>query len=120
MEMTKKQQLFQNVISKAWEDEDFKAALVANPAKAIEKLTGSNIKLPKGKTLTVVDQTDESLIYINIPVKPNLEDMELNEEQLELVAGGDFWGAVGAIVLGPVTLLTEGKDAYIDSIANEL
>jgi len=36
----------------------------------------------------VRDQTDESTVYINIPTKPNTEDVELNEDQLEAVAGG--------------------------------
>jgi hypothetical protein len=41
----------------------------------------------------VRDQTDESTVYINIPAKLNTEDVELNEEQLEVVAGGQAnWG----------------------------
>ena len=69
MELTKTQKLFQQVIEKAWEDETFKKELVADPVSAIEKLTGNKIKLPEGKTLV-------------------MEDVELNEEQLEAVAGG--------------------------------
>jgi hypothetical protein len=47
------------------------------------------LNLPAGKTLVVRDQTDESAVYINIPAKAEV-DAELNEEQLEAVAGGMF------------------------------
>jgi|GEM_PF-1114158 len=87
MELTKEQQVLQQVINEAWENETFKAELLANPVAAIENLTGEKLDL-KGKELIVRDQTDESTIYINIPQEQNLEDVELNEEQLEAVAGG--------------------------------
>ncbi|WBX76784.1 NHLP leader peptide family RiPP precursor [Tenacibaculum ovolyticum] len=88
MEITKEQKLFQTVVQKAWEDVSFKQELIANPVTAIEKLTGKKVKLPKGKTLIVRDQTDASVVYINIPEEPNMDDMELTEEQLEIIAGG--------------------------------
>ncbi|MFV0247947.1 MAG: class IIb bacteriocin, lactobin A/cerein 7B family [Tenacibaculum sp.] len=35
------------------------------------------------------DQTqDTSTIYFDIPAEPNLDELELTEEQLEMVAGG--------------------------------
>ncbi len=88
MEFTREQKLFQNIINKAWEDETFKAALVANPVQAIEELTGEKVHLPEGKQLVVRDQTSEETIYINIPAEQKMDDVELNEEQLEAVAGG--------------------------------
>lgn len=91
MELTKEQKLYQDVIQKAWEDAEFKKELIANPLDAVEKLTGIRLNLPEGKTIVVRDQTDESKVYINIPAKPNMDDVELKEEQLESVAGGiDF------------------------------
>lgn len=88
MEITKEQKVLQQVINEAWENETFKQELIAEPLKAIEKLTGQRVQLKEGQTLVVRDQTDESTIYINIPAEQNLEDVELNEEQLEAVAGG--------------------------------
>ena len=44
--------------------------------------------MPEGKTLVVRDQTSEETVYINIPAENAMEDVELNEEQLEAVAGG--------------------------------
>ncbi|WP_229201935.1 hypothetical protein [Arsenicibacter rosenii] len=44
--------------------------------------------------MVVNDQTDKSKIYVNIPAEPEIESMELSEEQLEAVAGGGqpIWG----------------------------
>jgi len=88
MEFTKEQKLFQQVIQEAWENETFKQELIANPVEAIEKLTGSKLSLPEGKTLVVRDQTDDSTVYINIPAEKSMDNVELNEEQLEAVSGG--------------------------------
>ncbi|GAB3723865.1 TOMM propeptide domain-containing protein [Spirosoma lituiforme] len=76
----------QTIIDKCYEDESFKHELVANPVAAIEKLSGKPLEL-KGKKVVVVDQTDPSTIFINIPA--NVEDMELSDAELEAVAGGE-------------------------------
>ncbi|MEM6718282.1 MAG: NHLP leader peptide family RiPP precursor [Bacteroidota bacterium] len=95
MDFTQEQKIYAQVVNKAWEDEAFKQELVANPVEAIEKLTGTKLELPEGKTLVVRDQTNESKFYINIPASTN-EDVELSEEQLEAVAGGARqWGDLG-------------------------
>lgn len=88
MEFTKEQKLFQKVVNKAWEDATFKEELLNNPLEAIEKLTGAKLNIPEGKTFVVRDQSDESKVFINIPPKQETNDVELNEEQLEAVAGG--------------------------------
>lgn len=88
MILTKEQQLLQTIINKAWEDNTFKQELISRPIQAIESLTGEKVNLPKGKKLVVRDQTDESVIYVNIPGQSNMDDVELNEEQLEIIAGG--------------------------------
>lgn len=88
METTKEQKLFQTIVQKAWKSTSFKEELINNPIAAIESLTGKRVKLPKGKTIVVRDQTNESVVYINIPAKPNMDDIELTEDQLEIVAGG--------------------------------
>jgi hypothetical protein len=94
MEFSKEQKSYGEIVQKAWENADFKKELTANPIAAIEKLTGKKVNLPAGKTLVVRDQTDESTVYINIPAKPEV-DVELNEDQLELVAGGVIDGPGG-------------------------
>ncbi|GAB3244590.1 hypothetical protein GCM10027346_42340 [Hymenobacter seoulensis] len=97
MEFTQSQNLYAKVVQKAWEDAQFKQELMASPVEAIEKLTGQKLNLSEGQMLVVRDQTDESTVYINIPAQPkNLADVELNEEQLEAVAGG-VDGTIGCI-----------------------
>ncbi|KOP39316.1 NHLP leader peptide family natural product precursor [Flavobacterium sp. WLB] len=88
MEQKKEEEVLRLVISKAWEDSNFRKSLITDPIKAIENLTGAKIVLPEGKTLVVNDQTDKSKVYMNIPSEPNIEDIELTEEQLEIIAGG--------------------------------
>lgn len=92
MEFSQEQKSYAEIVQKAWDDADFKKELTANPVSAIEKLMGKKMNIPAGKTLVVRDQTDESTVYINIPAKPKV-DTELNEEQLDVVAGG-VWGGI--------------------------
>lgn len=42
----------------------------------------------KGKKTVIVDQTDPSTVSVNRLAEPNVEDMELNEEQLDIISGG--------------------------------
>lgn len=88
MALTKEEQLLHTIVSKAWEDKDFKKELITNPIKAIEEITGQQINLPPGKRIVVHDQTDDTIIHINISAPINIENMELSEEQLEIIAGG--------------------------------
>ncbi len=88
METTKGQELLQTLITKAWEDETFKQELIASPEQVIEKITGKTYQKNSTKKVFVVDQSNPDHIYINIPAKPNFDDKELNEGQLEAIAGG--------------------------------
>ncbi len=89
MEFTQEQQVYADIVQKAWDDAEFRKELVANPVATIEKFTGKKMNLPKGKTLVVRDQSDESKVYINIPKESSQTvDAELSEEQLEAVSGG--------------------------------
>ena len=101
MEITKSQQLLQQVVTEAWENADFKKKLLADPVNAIEELTGEKLNIPEGKTFVVKDQTDESTVYINIPAEQKMDNVELNDAQLEAVAGGFFGGPNGETCTAP-------------------
>ncbi len=90
MELTKEQKLFKDIIEKAWDDTEFKNQLIENPQKAIEESFGQEIKFKADKKVVFTDQTDEAITYINIPAKPNFDDVELSETALEKVAGGSW------------------------------
>lgn len=81
--------ILENVVDEAWSNPAFKASLIESPVEAISALTGKKVKLPEGKNrLVVSDQSDPTTAYFNIPVQVDMEDAELTEEQLEIVAGG--------------------------------
>lgn len=78
--------LMNSLVQKAWESATFKEQLTKNPVSVIESITGEKMK--EDTKIVVEDQTDGSVVYLNIPREPNLEELELTEEQLEMVAGG--------------------------------
>lgn len=88
MELLKDQNALQSIVKQAWKDAAFKNGLLQNPVETIEDFLGKPVTLPQGKKIAFVDQSDPSTIFVTIPVELNLEDMELDEEQLEIVAGG--------------------------------
>ncbi len=105
MKLTKEQQKAQeflaSIYTKALGDKEFKQSLISNPIETLNTFTGKVANFPKDKKVLVQDQTNPNHIYLNIPAKPNLEDMELNEEQLEMVTGGekiDWWGILAPFV----------------------
>lgn len=81
-------ELVKILAQKAWESSAFKEQLVKNPIAAIKEVTGKDLTHLSDKRIVVEDQTDESVIYFNIPAKVNLDELELTEEQLEMLAGG--------------------------------
>lgn len=88
------QELYAQVVEKAWVDPDFKKDLIANPVYTVKKEFGGTIHVPQGKTLVVVDQSEFINIdpendksYFVIPENKQ-KDFELTEEELESVAGG--------------------------------
>jgi hypothetical protein len=83
-------ELMKTLVEKAWESATFKEQLISNPGVAIKEVTGHNFTIPENKRLVVEDQTDSSIIYLNIPQKVEVENLELTDEQLEMVSGGDF------------------------------
>ena len=87
MDFKNSREMYSKVLQEAQENADFKQRLVADPVATLKAFTGKDIDLPVGKTVVVRDQTDESTVYINIP--PDVSAMELTDEQLEMVAGGD-------------------------------
>ena len=94
-------ELISTLAQKAWESSAFKEQLVKDPATAIRLVTGKNFVIPENQKLIVDDQTNPSIIYLNIPARPDFDTLELTEEQLELISGGSFHVCyAGAVVIG--------------------
>ena len=96
--------ILNSLIIKCWEDESFKNELVASPTQTFEKFAKIPVNLPEGVQLIVNDQTNKMFVHINIPAKPEIDDLELTDEQLEMVAGGDFVIIPGAVIAGIATV----------------
>jgi len=121
MELTKEQQETQEVLAKvlteAWENENFKQDLIQFPEDAIKKLTGKSLKIKEGAKMVVVDQSEKDTFYLNIPASPNVDDIELTEDQLELVAGGGLGSwlrgrarEAAAVAVISIDILTAGLE----------
>jgi len=86
--MNQRQQLGQKLIEKAMKDKSFRKQLIENPDAAIEAETG--IKIPETVNIKVLEENHQT-VYLILPQVPTQEsEMELNESELELVAGGDI------------------------------
>lgn len=79
-------ELMNTLVQKAWDSAEFKEQLIQNPVSTIKSFSGKEIQA--GFKVVVEDQTDESTIYLNIPSQPELDELELTEDQLSSVAGG--------------------------------
>lgn len=80
------QEVLTKVFQKAWDSPTFKGELIRNPVQTLQSFTGVSF-LPT-RRIVVEDQSDASVIYLNIPAQPDLSHIELSEEDLEQIAGG--------------------------------
>jgi hypothetical protein len=60
----------QDLISKAWDDEEFKQTLLKYPKETIEKELG--IKFPQEVEIFIHEQT-ATQVHLILPSKPNME-----------------------------------------------
>ncbi|MBF0327854.1 MAG: NHLP leader peptide family RiPP precursor [Nitrospirae bacterium] len=70
------------VVCKAWLDESFKAKLMSAPHATLKE---HGINVPVGKTVKVVEDTDD-IIHIHVPKRPNYVD----DEDLQKVVEGNI------------------------------
>jgi bacteriocin-like protein len=94
--INKSQLLLQELVTKSRQSNTFKEQLISNPKNTIKGLTGFKSILSAEIKIIVEDQTDEKFIYLNIPRKVNIVDLELTNKELEAISGGDF----GLSILG--------------------
>ena len=109
--MSKEQKVLSELIKKCWADQKFKELLLNsdNPVSLIEEITDTVINLPEGTRMEVVDQTNSGIVYLNIPAEPDVSSLELNEEELEMVAGGRLSELQQMIAIKPRILVIEDK-----------
>ncbi len=81
----KGQELYKELVQKAREEATFKEELIKHPEATISDFLGREFK----GDIVIEDQTNPDVIYFNIPRKPNLDELELSDEQLDIVSGGE-------------------------------
>lgn len=74
-----------HIIAQAWQDEAYKQELMNNSKSVVEKEFG--VQFPPQVNVHVV-QEDPTNFYVVLPIRPNLSEEELSEEELEAIAGG--------------------------------
>jgi len=103
-EAAKKRDEFESrLILKAWENEDFRNELLANPRKVLERETGQ--KVPESIQISALEETGNK-IYFVIPPKPVkvTADGVLSDEALQQVAAG------AVRVVGTFPKMTDGLE----------
>jgi hypothetical protein len=80
-----RRELEEKIVARAWTDDDFRRKFVVDPKGQFEEHLAS--KLPEALTITVHEETSDSLHFV-IPAKPKANLDELSDEDLEKVAGG--------------------------------
>lgn len=103
----KSNEVLNSIYQRCWEDDKFKNDLISNPQQVLKEAANVEVNFFEGANKVVVeDQTDPSIIYLNIPQNREiLSDIELTEEELELVSGGAICAGICigiAIVIGAV------------------
>lgn len=94
----------QNLIQKAWSNENFKQELIQNPKAVIARECGQQI--PEAIEVELLQETNNKvyLVLPNNPI-PTSDQEELSEEALETVAGGGCaaWTVVQGCLAWTVT-----------------
>ncbi len=84
--MKNRQQFEQSLIEKAMKDPDFRQRLLENPKAVIKEETG--VEFPATVNLRILEE-DPHTVYLILPFIPSqLNENELDETELERIAGG--------------------------------
>ncbi|WP_367393037.1 NHLP leader peptide family RiPP precursor [Lewinella sp. LCG006] len=110
------QYLMQDLITRSHQSEEFKKELISNPETTIEKVVGAEMRIPAGSRIIVEDQSNTDVLYLNIPRQVELDEVELTDEQLELVAGGDF--GLTMTIIGGVVAICQAVDWIVEGYNN--
>ncbi|HEX5850166.1 MAG TPA: NHLP leader peptide family RiPP precursor [Rubrobacter sp.] len=90
-----RQEMERRLIEKSLEDESFRQRLIEDPKGTVEQELGA--RLPEQVRVEAMEETADT-IYLVLP-STSMAGVELSEQQLESVAGGDStsnppWGAM--------------------------
>jgi hypothetical protein len=83
----KRSEVERTLVQRSREDEDFRQRLLADPKAAVEQELGRG--LPESTEVRVVEESADTIYLVLPPVSPVGQGVEISDEQLEAVAGGD-------------------------------
>ncbi len=104
-----------HIIAQAWKDEAYKQELFSNPKAVIEREFG--VQMPAEVSVRVMEENPTNLYFV-LPMRPDLSEVELSEEQLEGVAGGiaPIVAVAGIAVAAGATVFGVGAaDGYLEN-----
>jgi hypothetical protein len=78
---TEEQNIWDRIVTKAWQDESFKKRLLAEPALLLKE---HGLEIQPDKQLRLFEDTDR-ILHLVLPAKPS---GELTDADLDAVAGG--------------------------------
>lgn len=86
------EKLQNTVINLSWTSEEFKNQLLANPENYLREYGApipENVKIVIKETESAMPVAiDGSTVYLYIPAKPEYQDIQLSDKELEVVSGG--------------------------------
>jgi hypothetical protein len=84
MEKNSNQKIWTRIVAKAWEDEGYKARLLADPASVLK---AEGIDVPAGKTVAVLEAKENQALF----VLPRPGSVEIVEGEERLAAWMNWW-----------------------------
>jgi len=116
--INKQKEIVNLIINKSLKDSKFKDSLILNPKEAINNCFDNKITFKDKIKLVVEDQSDENIVYLNIPRNVGADNYELSEEELEKVAGG---ATTTPVCVGiAVYVICEFVDGFAEGVSDRL
>jgi len=81
MNSEEQDRIIEKIIVKAWMDDDYKQALLADPTALLKK---AGVEIHEGVEIRIVEDTND-LHYMVLPLKPTPEELREDDYQLFLM-----------------------------------
>lgn len=104
MKVTTEQRILIRAIEKAWSSQSFMNRLIEKPMETLDDISNGSFEPPLGYSIEFVHRPDIDIVdinvtqltedrpgrvlRINIPQEPDLDSLQLTEDQLEIVSAG--------------------------------